>query len=616
MSSGAAAIESVEAGRADFPGIEKGFSDQKPAALVGDAEKRGLSDNASELTAGLNGEIYPTEEEVATLRRVRGKIPWIIYSIGFVELCERFAYYGTTAVFVNFIQQPLPPGSNTGSAGTYGQPGALGMGQRAATGLTLFNNFWSYIMPLMGGYMADTYWGRYKTINVAIGIATLGHVIIIISAIPQVIVNPNGALAAFVIGLIFFGIGVGFFKCNISPMVAENMEARHPRMFVETLKSDERVIVDPTTTISIVYMRYYWMINVGALLGQISMVYAEKYVGFWLSYTLPTILFLFCPVVMIWCKNKYVMRPPTGSVLSKSFKLLGHILKTNWTGNPAALARKLRSDDTWNAVKPTYIEGSRPPWMTWDDIWVDEVRRGLKACTVFVWYPIFWLAYSQMTNNLVSQASTMRLGGVPNDIVHNLNPFALLISIPILDKYVYPAIAKTGFKFTPIKKITMGFACGATSMTIAALIQHFIYVQSPCGDAASGCETPPPLSVWIQTPAYIFIAFSEIFASITGLEYAFTKAPKNMRSLVTGIFWLAQAFSSAVGQAFVPLASDPLLVWLYTIIAILSALGGAGFWFTFRKLDAEEDALNAIPESAYKGRNGGMVDPETKLSDV
>lgn len=89
MSSGAAAIESVEAGRADFPGIEKGFSDQKPAALVGDAEKRGLSDNASELTAGLNGEIYPTEEEVATLRRVRGKIPWIIYSIGFVELCER-----------------------------------------------------------------------------------------------------------------------------------------------------------------------------------------------------------------------------------------------------------------------------------------------------------------------------------------------------------------------------------------------------------------------------------------------------------------------------------------------------------------------------------------------
>ncbi len=124
----------------------------------------------------------------------------------------------------------------------------------------------------------------------------------------------------------------------------------------------------------------------------------------------------------------------------------------------------------------------------------------------------------------------MKLGGVPNDIVHNLDPIALLIFIPVFDNFLYPAIRKTGFKFTPITKISMGFVCGTISMVVAALIQHFIYVQSPCGETASSCETPPPLSVWIQTPAYIFIAFAEIFASITGLEYAFTKAPKNMRS--------------------------------------------------------------------------------------
>ena len=40
----------------------------------------------------------PTEEEMATLRRVSGKIPWAAYTIAFVELCERFSYYGTTAV--------------------------------------------------------------------------------------------------------------------------------------------------------------------------------------------------------------------------------------------------------------------------------------------------------------------------------------------------------------------------------------------------------------------------------------------------------------------------------------------------------------------------------------
>lgn len=55
---------------------------------------------------GPNGEEYPTEEELKTLRRVKGPITWIIYTIAFIELCERFAYYGTTAVCM-FERSPL-----------------------------------------------------------------------------------------------------------------------------------------------------------------------------------------------------------------------------------------------------------------------------------------------------------------------------------------------------------------------------------------------------------------------------------------------------------------------------------------------------------------------------
>jgi POT family proton-dependent oligopeptide transporter len=58
------------------------------------------------------------------------------------------------------------------------------------------------------------------------------------------------------------------------------------------------------------------------------------------------------------------------------------------------------------------------------------------------------------------------------------------------------------------------------------------------------------LNVWIQSGSYVLIALSEIFASITGLEYAFTKAPKNMRSLVMAMFLFATAISSAIGEAF------------------------------------------------------------------
>lgn len=263
-------------------------------------------------------------------------------------------------------------------------------------------------------------------------------------------------------------------------------------------------------------MRYYLLINIGALVGQISMVYASKYVGFWLSFSLPTILFIFCPLLMVAFSKHYVKKPPQGDVLVKSVKLYGLALKGRWSLNPVRTWKNLADPNKWDTVKPSTM-ANKPKWMTFNDAWTDEVRRGFKACYVFVWLPIFWLPYGQMTSNLTSQAATMKLNGVPNDVIQNLNPFTLLISIPIFDKVVYPWLARVGINFTPLKKIQAGFVCAMLSMIVAAVVQHFIYVKSPCGKYADGCEQgPPDLIVWVQTPAYILIAFSEVFASITG----------------------------------------------------------------------------------------------------
>lgn len=80
----------------------------------------------------------PTEEEMQTLRRVPDKIPLRVYTIAYVEMVERLSYYGCTNIFVNFIQQPRP--TPTGAAlnpnSAQAQPGALGLGQQASTGLT------------------------------------------------------------------------------------------------------------------------------------------------------------------------------------------------------------------------------------------------------------------------------------------------------------------------------------------------------------------------------------------------------------------------------------------------------------------------------------------------
>jgi proton-dependent oligopeptide transporter, POT family len=64
------------------------------------------------------------------------------------------------------------------------------------------------------------------------------------------------------------------------------------------------------------------------------MVYAEQNVGFWLAFTLPTILFCFCPMVMFLCRNEYKRSPPTGSVMGKAFKLWVLAAKGRWSLNP------------------------------------------------------------------------------------------------------------------------------------------------------------------------------------------------------------------------------------------------------------------------------------------
>ncbi|KAJ5587998.1 uncharacterized protein N7459_003763 [Penicillium hispanicum] len=562
--------------------------------------------------------IYPNDEDLRTLRRVAGKLPWTIFTVAFVELCERFSYYGTTAVFVNFLQRPLPAHSTTGALAAGADfnndvPGALGMGQRASTGLTLFNQFWSYIMPLAGAFVADQYWGRFRTIFASIAVALVGHTILIISAIPSVISSPGGSIACFSIGLIIMGIGTGGFKSNISPLIAE--QYREERPYIQVLKNRERVIVDPAATVARIYLYFYLMINVGSLVGQISMVYAERYVGFWLSYLLPTIMFCLCPTVLFLCRNKYYLVPPTGSVYSQAFRLWGLAMKGRWSFNPIRLfQRSANANDFWDHVKPSHLGAEKPQWMTFDDEWVDEVRRGLKACKVFLWYPLYWLAYNQMLNNLTSQAATMHLGGVPNDVINNLNPLALIIFIPIMDRIVYPAIRRMGFNFTPLKRITAGFFVAGCSMIAATVTQHYIYQKGPCGKNANYCLEAEgkhtDISVWVQALPYILGGISEIFASITSLEYAFTKAPRNMRSLVQAVALFMNAISSAIGQALVGLSADPLLEWNYGVTAILAFVGCAGFWLTNYKLDREEDELNMLPSSRYEGRE--KTDEEAK----
>lgn len=67
-------------------------------------------------------------------------------------------------------------------------------------------------MPILGAWLADEFWGRMKTIQISLAFAMVGHVIIIVSAVPPVLVQAQNALGCFIVGLIIFGLGSGGFK--------------------------------------------------------------------------------------------------------------------------------------------------------------------------------------------------------------------------------------------------------------------------------------------------------------------------------------------------------------------------------------------------------------------
>ena len=205
----------------------------------------------------------------------------------------------------------------------------------------------------------------------------------------------------------------------------------------------------------------------------------------------------------------------------------------------------------------------------------------------------------------ISTAATMQLHGVPNDLIWNLDGITIIVFIPILDRLVYPFLRKIGIPFRPITRITMGFMFAALSMAYAAVVQHLIYTSPPCytepmACAASDGTEPNHVHIAVQLPAYALIGLSEIFASITGLEYAYTKAPPSMKSFVMSIFLLTNAFGSAISIALSPTAVDPKLLWMYTGICIAAFIAGASFWFLFRRYNATEEAMNSLEDNREK----------------
>ncbi|ODQ81261.1 hypothetical protein BABINDRAFT_179772 [Babjeviella inositovora NRRL Y-12698] len=470
-----------------------------------------------------------------SLPRIPAKIPRSSLLVAMVELCERFAFYGLSGPFQNYVQH----------SPTDKIPGKLGLGSRGANILSYFFQFWCYATPLLGAYIADSYWGKYKTIVVFSAVYMAGIAILFLSSLPAFSADASTSLAWFVLSIVVIGLGTGGVKANVSPLVADQVPQRSA---YATVVNGARRIVDPALTMQQVFMIFYFCINVGSL-SAIFTTLLEMKVGFWAAFLLPLVFFLFALIALFAGSNSYVKKPPSRSVISHSFHIVWILLRTG--------------GDVSRVVPSSNPHAHLP----WTDAFVGEVTQALSTCKVFLFFPVYWLVYGQMLNNFVAQAATMNTHGIPNDIMQNIDPITLLIAIPLVERLLSYVRIHHGVVLSDLSRIRIGFFLAALAMFYASLLQHFIY------------GSKEEIHIAWQAPSYVFIALSEIFASITGLEYAYKNAPELMKSFIMSLYLVTTAGGSMMGVVLglSGLVRDPWMVWNYAGLGLMAA--GAGWWF-------------------------------------
>ena len=165
----------------------------------------------------------------------------------------------------------------------------------------------------------------------------------------------------------------------------------------------------------------------------------------------------------------------------------------------------------------------------------------LRLGVLYTFVAMFWALFDQTGSQWVLQAKNMNpkfLGftWLPSQ-VQAVNPFLVMLFIPLFVYVVYPAIDSI-WKLTPLRKIGLGLF-----LTVPAfLLPAWLELRIQAG------EIP---SIGWQFLCYAIITAAEVMVSITCLEFSYTQAPKAMKSFIMACFFL----SVSIGNGFVALVN-------------------------------------------------------------
>jgi len=405
-------------------------------------------------------------------------IPYIIGN----EAAERFSFYGMRSILALFlVAQFYNPTHN---------PALQTVAEARSNESTHFFVTLAYTLPFIGAIVADWFTGKYKIILWISIVYCFGHLCLALFD-----KNLNG----FIFGLVLVAIGAGGIKSCVSANVGDQFD-----------KGNQVLL-------SKVYGWFYFSINAGSMISTVLIPWVYEAYGPKWAFGIPGILMALATIIFFAGRKMYVRVPPSG-INKNNFVFISLYALFNAGKKKAGQSLLDVAKDKFNREK---VEGTKAVY---------------RVMAVFVFVPIFWAMWDQNLSEWVLQADklnrTINLGFTSFTVlagqVQTVNPVFLLLFIPIFNYGIYPFFDKIGLKTTPLRRIGAGLALTALSFVIIAFLQAKI-------DA--GLHP----SVWWQIFAYVILSAAEVLVSITGLEYAYTQAPKSMKSTMTAIWLLTVA---------------------------------------------------------------------------
>ncbi|MBB5208119.1 oligopeptide:H+ symporter [Chiayiivirga flava] len=451
--------------------------------------------------------------------------------IGFIignEACERFSFYGMRNILVQFLI--------TSTLLSYILDGT----ERELAAKDLMHSFMIgvYFFPLIGGYVADRFFGKYNTILWFSLVYCAGHACL-------AMFEDNRAGFFTGLGLIAFGAG------GIKPLVASFMGDQ----FTQANKHLAKIVFDA----------FYWIINFGSLFASLLMPLFLKNYGPSVAFGIPGILMFIATLVFWLGRRNYVLVPPATVADPNSFSavvrtaLLAQRPGEGRMGLWIAIAGIVLAVASFALIPSmgfvisacialvmvllgvgggAYLQLDRARGVH-PDTAVEGARSVLRILVIFALTTPFWSLFDQKASTWVIQGTQMTK---PDWFVASqmqaLNPALVMILIPFNNLVLYPMLRRMGYEPTALRRMTVGIVFSALAWIVVGGIQ----VAMDTGNAMS--------IVWQVLP-YALLTFGEVLVSATGLEFAYSQAPQAMKGVIMS-FW---NLTTTIGNLWVLLAN-------------------------------------------------------------